>query len=148
MIKASTSIEIERPAHEVFAFVSEFPNNPRWQRGQRACRWTSEPPLRVGSTYDQQARFLGRDMVNALRVVDLAPGRRVTFTSTSGTFPLTITRTVEPVTADRSRFTEHVRGEPGGFFRLAEPLLHPLVRSTIKRDFPRLKALLEAPHSG
>ena len=148
MIETSTSIEIERPADEVFAFVSEFPNNPRWQRGQRACRWTSEPPLRVGSTYEQHVRFLGRDVVNAFRVVDLEPGRRVTFTSTSGTFPLTITRTVEPLAPRRSRFTEYVRGEPGGFFRLAEPLLRPLVRSTIKRDFPRLKALLEAPHSG
>lgn len=148
MVETSTSIEIERPADEVFAFVSEFPNNPRWQRGQRACRWTSEPPLRVGSTYDQHARFLGRDMVNAFRVIDLEPGRRVTFSSTSGTFPLTITRTVEPLSATRSRFTEHVRGEPGGFFRIAEPLLRPLVKATIKRDFPRLKALLEAPHSG
>lgn len=148
MIETSTSIEIERPADDVFAFVSEFANNPRWQRGQRSCRWTSEPPLRVGSTYDQHARFLGRDMVNAFRVVDLDPGRRVTFTSTSGTFPLTITRTVEPLTDGRSRFTEHVRGEPGGFFRLAEPLLRPLVKATIKRDFPRLRALLEAPHSG
>ena len=148
MVEASTSIEIERPADEVFAFVSEFPNNPRWQRGQRSCRWTSEPPLRVGSTYDQHARFLGRDMVNAFRVVELEPGRSVTFTSESGTFPLTITRTVEPLGAGRSRFTEHVRGEPGGFFRIAEPLLRPLVKATIKRDFPRLKALLEAPHSG
>lgn len=148
MVEASTSIEIERPADEVFAFVSEFPNNPRWQRGQRSCRWTSEPPLRVGSTYDQHARFLGRDMVNAFRVVELEPGRRVTFTSTSGTFPLTITRTVEPLAPSRSRFTEHVRGEPGGFFRIAQPLLRPLVRASIKRDFPRLKALLEAPHSG
>ena len=148
MIETSTSIEIERSADEVFAFVSELPNNPRWQRGQRACRWTSEPPLRVGSTYDQHARFLGRDMVNAFRVVDVEPGRRVTFTSTSGTFPLTITRTVEPLADGRSRFTEHVRGEPDGFFRIAEPLLRPLVKATIKRDFPRLKDLLEAPHSG
>lgn len=148
MVETSTSIEIERPAGEVFAFVSEFPNNPRWQRGQRSCRWTSEPPLRVGSTYDQHARFLGRDMVNAFRVVELEPGRSVTFTSESGTFPLTVTRTVEPLGAGRSRFTEHVRGEPGGFFRIAEPLLRPLVKATIKRDFPRLKALLEAPHSG
>jgi uncharacterized membrane protein len=33
MIETSTSIEIERPADAVFAFVAEFPNNPRWQRG-------------------------------------------------------------------------------------------------------------------
>ena len=144
MFETSTSIEIDRPAADVFAFVSEFPNNPRWQRGQVSCRWTSEPPLRVGSTYDQHARFLGRDMVNSFRVVEHEPGRRVTFASTSGTFPLTITRTVEPLSDSRSRFSEHVSGEPGRFFRIAAPLLRLLVRRSIRRDFPRLKRLLES----
>lgn len=145
MIETSTAIEIDRPAADVFAFVSEFTNNPRWQRGQRECRWTSPPPLRVGSTYDQHARFLGRDLVNSFRVLELDPGTRVKFTSTAGTFPLTITRTVEPLDASRARFTEHVAGDPRGIFRIAEPILRPLVARTIKRDFPRLKALLEAP---
>ena len=145
MVETSTSIEIERAAGEVFAFVSEFPNNPRWQRGLRECRWTSEPPLRVDSTYDQHARFLGRDLVNSFRVVELVPDRRVRFTSTTGTFPLTITRTVEPLGDRRSRFTEQVAGDPRGVYRIAEPLLRRLVKRTIERDFPRLKALLEAP---
>jgi hypothetical protein len=144
MIETSTSIEIDRPAAEVFALVSDFPSNPRWQRGQRSCRWTSEPPLRVGSTYDQHARFLGRDVVNSFRVIEHEEGRRVRFSSTSGTFPLTITRTVEPLGASRARFTEHVQGDPKGFFRIAEPLLRPLVKRAIARDFPRLKALLES----
>jgi len=142
-VDVSHSIEIDRPADEVFGFVSEFPNNPRWQRGQRSCRWTSEPPLRVGSTYDQHARFLGRDMVNSFRVIEHEDGRRVKFTSTGGTFPITVTRTVEPLGDSRSRFTERVEGEPGRFFRIAAPLLRPLVKASIKRDFPRLKALLE-----
>jgi uncharacterized membrane protein len=143
VIDVSTSIDIDRPASEVFDFVSEFPNNPRWQRGQRSCEWTSEPPLRVGSTYDQHARFLGRDMTNSFRVVEHDPGRRVRFTSTGGTFPITVTRSVEPLDASHSRFTEHVEGEPGRFFRVAEPILRRLVRRSISRDFPRLKALLE-----
>lgn len=143
MIETSTSIEIDRPAADVFAFVSEFPNNPRWQRGQRECRWTSPPPLVVGSTYEQHARFLGRDLVNAFRVVELEPGRLVRFTSTAGTFPLTITRTVEPLGDSRARFTERVAGDPHGVYRIAEPLLRRLVKRSIKRDFPRLKTLLE-----
>jgi uncharacterized membrane protein len=142
-IDVSTSIDIDRPADEVFAFVSEFPNNPRWQSGQRSCEWTSEPPLRVGSTYDQHARFLGKDMTNSFRVVEHDPGRRVEFTSTSGSFPITVTRTVEALDDSRSRFTEHVQGEPGRFFRIAEPILRRLVKRSIRRDFPRLKALLE-----
>jgi len=143
MISTTTSVEIDRPAGEVFAFASEFPNNPRWQQGMRSCRWTSDPPLRVGSTYDQQARFLGRDIVNSFQVTELEPGRRVSFESTGGTFPIAVTRTVEPLGPDRSRFTEAVEGDARGFFRIAEPLLRLMVKRSIGRDFPRLKRLLE-----
>jgi hypothetical protein len=87
-VDISTSIEIDRPAGEVWAFVSDVRNNPRRQRGQQRCAWTSEPPLRAGSTYDQHARFAGRDIVNRFEVVEVEPGRRMRFRSTSGTFPL------------------------------------------------------------
>ena len=143
MVSARTSVEIDRPADDVFEFVAEFTNNPRWQRGMRSCRWTSEPPHGVGSTYEQQARFLGKDVRNSFRITALEPGRRVSFESTGGSFPIAVTRTVEPLGPGRSRFTEEVEGDAHGFYRVAEPVLQLLVRASIKRDFPRLKALLE-----
>ena len=143
MVRATTSVEIDRPADDVFEFVAEFTNNPRWQRGMRACRWTSDPPHGVGATYEQEARFLGKDVRNTFRVTDLEPGRRISFESTGGTFPIAVTRTVEPLGPDRARFTEDVQGDARGFYRVAEPVLQLLVRASIKRDFPRLKALLE-----
>lgn len=143
MVSATTSVEIGRPAGEVFDFVAEFTNNPRWQRGMRTCRWTSDPPRGVGSTYEQEARFLGKDVRNSFRVTGLEPGRRISFESTGGSFPIAVTRTVDPLGADRCRFTEAVQGDARGFYRVAEPVLQLLVRASIKRDFPRLKALLE-----
>ncbi|MCB9797649.1 MAG: SRPBCC family protein, partial [Alphaproteobacteria bacterium] len=35
-------VEIQRPADEVFAYLADFENNPDWQGGMVACRWTSE----------------------------------------------------------------------------------------------------------
>lgn len=143
MISTSTSVEIDRPAQEVYDFVADFPNNPRWQRGMRACRWTSPPPHGVGATYEQEARFLGKDVRNTFRVTAADPPRRISFESTGGTFPIAVTRTVEPLGAGRCRFTEAVQGDARGFYRVAEPVLKMLVKASIKRDFPRLKALLE-----
>jgi hypothetical protein len=144
MISTSTSVVIGRPAEEVFAFVADFPNNPRWQRGMRACRWTSPPPHGVGSTYEQEARFLGKDVRNTFRITAFEPPARVSFESTGGTFPIAVTRTVEALGPAESRFTEEVTGEAKGFYRVGEPLLRLLVKASIKRDFPRLKALLES----
>ena len=142
MISTSTSVDIDRPAEEVFAFVAEFPNNP-WQRGMRACRWTSPPPHGGGSTYEQEARFLGKHVRNTFRVTAAEPPRRISFESTSGSFPIAVTRTVEALGPGRSRFTEEVKGDARGFYRVAEPVLRMLVKGSIRRDFPRLKALLE-----
>lgn len=143
MIHASASSDIERPAAEVFDFVAEMTNNPRWQRGMRSCRWTSEPPLRVGSTYEQVARFLGKEVVTSFRVNGHEAGRAVTIASTAGSFPITVTRTVEPLGAGRCRAREVVDGDPRGFYRIAAPILRRVVERSMRADHGRLKGLLE-----
>lgn len=140
----SSTIEIQRPADDVFAVISDFSRNPEWQGGMRRAHWTSEPPLRVGSTYDQVARFLGRDVITSFEVVAFEPGRSVTIESRESSFPITVTRTVEPTGTDRSRVTATISGQPGRFFFLVAPLLRPLVERSVRRDYRRLKELLEA----
>ena len=139
----SVGVDVERPANTVFEFVSDFENNPRWQRGMTSCRWTSPPPRGVGSTYDQVAGFLGRRIVSSFEVVEHLPGRRVKITSTAGPFPITETRTVQPLGEGRSHVSAIVEGDAGGFFRLAAPILRALVQRSVRGDYARLKRLLE-----
>jgi hypothetical protein len=40
--------------------------------------------------------------------------------------------------------TETLDSDPRGYYRVAEPLLRLLVQRRIRRDYQRLKALLEA----
>lgn len=143
MVRNSNSIEINRPAADVFAFVTDFPNDPRWQRGKKSCRWTSEGGLKPGATYRQHARFLGKDVFQNFTVLEVKAPRRVTYESRDGSFPLTVTRSVEDLGAGRCRFTETVEGKPGRFFSIAAPLLQPMVKRSITRDFQVLKNLLE-----
>lgn len=60
MITVNTDVYIERSPDDVFAFISDFENNLTWQAGMVAARFTSDGPLRAGSTYEQVASFLGR----------------------------------------------------------------------------------------
>jgi uncharacterized membrane protein len=137
------TVDVDRPAGDVFAYLSDFSNNPRWQRGMREARWTSPPPHGVGATYDQVARFLGRDVVSSFRVVEHEAGRRTKIASTAGTFPITVTRTVAPLGDGRCRVTAVVEGDAGGVFRMVGPLLRPLVARSVRGDYARLKRLLE-----
>ena len=133
-------IEIDRAAAEVFAYVADFENNPRWQAGMQSCTWTSPTKLETGSTYVQQARFFGRQIDTHFRVTAFEPDRSISIESTVSTFPIQVTRSVEALGDGRCRVTAHVRGQPTGVLRL----FSGMVRKSIRRDYEKLKALLES----
>lgn len=137
-------MEVRRPPAEVFAFISNFENNPKWQSGMVEARFTSEGPLGLGSTYAQVAKFLGRRVESTFEVIAYQPNRMVKATSTSGSFPITFTRIVEPL-ADGAKVSAIVEGDASGFFKLAEPILARMVHRSIEADYANLKAILESP---
>lgn len=58
--------------------------------------------------------------------------------------PIDVTREVVPVSDNRSTVSAIVRGEPPLIFRLAGPLMTMMVRSSVRKDYQRLKTLLES----
>ena len=144
MIEISAQVEIDRSPEAIFDFLADMSNNPTWQKGMQECRWTSEPPLRLGSTYDQVARFLGKEIVSSFVVTEFEPGHRIRIQTTSGTMPIDVTREVIAVADGRSSVSAIVRGDPTGVFRLATPLMRMMVQRSVTRDYRRLKEVLEA----
>ena len=144
MLEVQASIDIDRPPQVVFDYIADMANNPRWQGGMRECRWTSEPPLRLDSTYDQEAKFLGKTIVSSFEVTEFEPGRRIRICTTGGSMPIDVTREVVPRPDGQSQVKAIVRGDSSGLFRLATPLMKLLVGSSVRRDYRRLKELLEA----
>ncbi len=134
------SIEIERSAAEVFEFVANFENNPRWQGGMKACRWTSDEPMVVGATYVQEARFLGRRIDTHFRVSEVQPGSSISIESTKSTFPIQVTRSVQSLGEDRCRVAAHIRGQPTGVLKL----FGGMVQRSVAKDYRALKVLLES----
>jgi len=137
--------EVARPADEVFAFFADASNNPRWQKGMVSCEWTSEPPVDVGSTYEQRARFMGRDIVSTFVVTRLEPGRLIEITTLESTFPIQVVRTVEPIDEDVCRVSAVITGGPDrGLLRLAAPLMRSRAQKSVDADYDRLVQLLES----
>lgn len=142
-MKMQARIEIDRPAAEVFDYISNFENNTAWQRGMEDARFTTPPPLAVGSRYEQIASFLGRPVVTLFEVTDLQPGRSITIESIESSFPIEVTRRVEPLGKGRSRIIAEISGEPGGLTRLFSPITRRFAQHAISADYKRLKELLE-----
>lgn len=144
-VEMSVTRAIERPADEVFGFLSDAANNPRWQNGMRSCAWTSEPPIAVGSTYRQHARFLGRDVLSTFVVATYEPDRRIVIESVESTFPIQVDRSVAATGPDSCRVTAVVTGGPSGRVALLlGPLLGRMAQRSIDGDYDRLVSLMES----
>ena len=150
-VTANAEISIRRTPQEVFDFLADFENNPGWQKGMKSCRFVTEPPLRVGSRYEQEASFLGRKIRSLFEVVELEPGRSITITTIESSFPITVTRSVEPDGEGGSRVRAEISGDATGFFRIARPLLARMVQRSVDRDYRVLKetpsGVLASSHS-
>ncbi|MEQ9078488.1 MAG: SRPBCC family protein [Sandaracinaceae bacterium] len=141
-IDITSSVIVRRPPAEVFALIADPENNPRWQKGMKSCRITSEGPFELGATYAQEARFLGKKIETLFEVTAFEAGRMIEITSTSGTFPIQVRRSVEPV-PEGTRVRARVQGDPTGVFALAKPLMKRMVKSSVDGDYARLRSLLE-----
>lgn len=129
---------IARPADDVFAYLADFENNPTWQGGMVRCTWDG-PERGVGATYSQEARFLGRPILTTFRVTALDPGRSISIESIQSTFPIQVTRSVEP-DGQGCIVRAHVRGQPTGLLKL----FSGMVPRSIRKDYAELQAQLES----
>ncbi|HEX9038527.1 MAG TPA: SRPBCC family protein [Ktedonobacterales bacterium] len=137
------SIVINRPVEEVFAFVGNPENYPKWFSGSREVKITSAGPIGVGTTFRTVISLLGRRIEGDIEFTEYEPNRSFTEKTTSGPFPVESRVTFERVEGG-TRITDTQLAEPGGFFKLAEPLLARLIKRQIEADLANLKDLLEA----
>jgi hypothetical protein len=59
MIELKMDVLIDRPRPEVFDFLSDPANLPRWNSVIQSAQWTTREAPGVGSTYRVRAKFLG-----------------------------------------------------------------------------------------
>ncbi len=137
------SIVIKRPVEEVFAFLNDTKKLPQWNTAMLEARQTSEGSVGEGTTFWIRSQFLGRQFESTSAVTAYQSNRHVVYTTTSGPIPLEARYALEPID-DGTRVTEILEGEPGGFFRLAEPVLRRMAQRQVESSLDNLKDLLEA----
>lgn len=143
MVTIEFNLVINRPVEEVFAFVSNSENLPRWRSTVLEVKKTSTGPIGVGGTFRGRFTFLGRQFDGNLEVTAHEPNQVYVSKMAEGPFPIETRYTFEPV-ENGTHVTFVVEGAPGGFFKLAEPLVVSMARRSYNTDLQNLKEMLEA----
>ncbi len=143
MAKLEISIVINRPIEEVFAVLGNPENGPRWSSSSSEVMITSDGPIGVGTTYRSVRTALGQRIESETEVTEYEPNRKIATKSISGPFPMESLVTFERLEGG-TRVTGTLMGEPGGFFKLAEPVLVSTMKRQLEGDLANLKKLMEA----
>ena len=143
MTRLMTSVVINRPIEEVFAFMTDFENMSQWMSELVEAKQTSEGPVGVGTTASAVATPLGRRAESTQEVAEYEPNSTFAWKSTSGPVASEDSYRFESVEGG-TKVTRVVEAEMAGFFRLAEPLVVRMMRRQFEANFANLKDLLEA----
>ena len=143
MAKFEIKLVINRPIEGVFAFISNAENLPHWRAATLEITKTSSGVPGVGSTFRGRFTFLGRPFEGNLEIITHEPHQRYATRLTEGPFPLEAHYTLDSANG-ATHLTLVIQGEPGGFFKLAEPLVVSMAKRSYESDLHNLKEMLEA----
>lgn len=142
MIAAESSATIARPAGEIFEFVSDVRNDPRWHTDILEVQPPEEGPVGAGTTFAVKFKpFMGHS-AGTVTVSEFEPPRRAVLRGQMGKMTATVTLSVEPQ-GDGSRFTRRVEMEPPGMMRLMAPIMKGMFRKQNAGFVANLKRVLE-----
>jgi uncharacterized protein YndB with AHSA1/START domain len=143
MVTNEKIITINRPVEEVFAYVGDAGNGPKWQSALVEASRMTEGPLGVGTKFKGVRKFMGRKMESVMHYTTYEPNKKVVFRSDSGSMPFVQTFLFEPV-AGGTRLTARLDLLTSGLMGLAQPLIASGVKREVDENFSILKDILES----
>lgn len=143
---SSVSIELKRPAAEVFNYATDPSRFHEWQQGVVSGSMQSRGAPAVGDRCVTTRRIGGAERPATSEVVELNPPRTWAVRGIDGPIRAQVDVCVESLTDQRSRLTIAVNFEGHGIGKVLVPLV---VRRQARAEMPgniaRLKERIETP---
>jgi len=139
------TIEIGRPPHEVFAYVSDMARHPEWQEKLVDAAVETEGPTRVGTRVKQTRRVGGGTRTFTLEVTEHDPPNLLAFRGIDGPVRPQGRITFEPLDGgERTRYSAELDFEGHGPGLLLAPLVRRDARKQLPASLQQLKQKLQA----
>ena len=143
MFKFEKSVLINRPQQEVFEFVMNLENDPKWQASIVSVKKISDGPIGAGSTFRYETKFLGRKSETEIQLTSYEPPNGASVKAINGPVPFENTYKFESK-GDGTKMSFSGHAEIAGFFKMAEGLAAKQMEKQFDADGAALKKLLEA----
>ena len=141
MATFENTVMIRRPIEEVFGFLAQFENVPKWNYAIVETRKVSEGPVGVGTIYHQVWSVPSRSE-ERFEVTVYNPPRHLEIQGQLGPFPSRLSYALDAL-PEGTRVTNTVELELRGPGRLLGRVAVPRVRDAVAANLRKLKEMLE-----
>ena len=142
MVNVNVSKVIHRPVADVFSFVANFENHPRWETDFLEVN-PIDAMSGVGTTYQCVLKFPGRTAASKFVITEYEPNHKIAFVGEPAGPAIPKGSYLFEATKDGTKVTSQPRPEFRGFFRLLEPMMVGYIRKNNVEHLNNLKRLLE-----
>lgn len=141
-LRIETTVHIARPPADVFAFIADPENLPKWDPAIREVRRRDDGPVGAGSGLLVVAEESGRRIEVDSHVTEFEPDRLFGVTATFSGVPLRLRWRLTP-DGEGTLVTSEGEAELDGFLALAAGFVRPIVVDRLSRAHVNLKRILE-----
>jgi Polyketide cyclase / dehydrase and lipid transport len=135
---------IALPPEKVAEYAMDWRHDHEWTQGIKRADLTrpaDDGGFGLGAEVTRTAYFLGRRIDYVLKVVEYEPPTVLDMRSVAGPFPMHVTYRFD-AHPDGTLASIRIRGDAGGFYRVAAPLMAVQVRGSIRKDLRDLDRAL------
>lgn len=135
------SAVIDRPVEDVWRFMTDLANTPKWDPGVLEVKQTSSGPIGVGTTL--QSRHTKERIMNE-RVIEYEPNRGFALEFTSGPFKGSSGSYSMETVAGKTKLTRILDVKFNGFYKLLGPFAARGARRSSDAEVNNVKRILES----
>jgi uncharacterized membrane protein len=143
-VRVEESIEINRPLQEVFNYVSDVDNYPRWMAHVLEVRKDTPGPPQQSDRFTVAIKSVGRRFETPYERSPYEANRCYTDRAIGGPVPNHRWHCTFEDVPRGTRLTRTVDAKPGGLLKLLEPLQKRAAGRQLRTDLRTLKNALEA----
>jgi uncharacterized membrane protein len=143
-MRVQESVEINRPLHEVFTFVSDVGNYPQWMAHALAVRTEAPGPPGRSDRFVVALKSVGRRFETPYERTSFEADRRYTDHAVGGPIPDHRWHSAFQEVPGGTRLTRTVEVESRGLLKLLEPVQKRAAERQLRKDLQTLKEVAEA----
>ena len=142
MAHAENQVTINRSVPDVFNFLLDGSNNPRWRPGVLDIQHDAATPAGLGAVYKQGMKGPGGRIDGDYKVTALQPNQRIEFQVIAGPARPTGTYTLEPAGNTGTKVSFVLDFQPKGLAKLMDGMIAKTMQSEVG-NLSNLKSVLE-----